>query len=156
MVPNTALTRKTHIILLKTFSNILNHLKSTSIDKQKSILDQDWDTLASIVQKQEQLKKYIEENQRALDELSSNDSSLVKLLQGEPECKTLTKVLQATLEEYREIEKINVKLLNDALYCAKQKVTRLFKLKPKSTYSKSLNKDVALWSENPVLLDRRI
>lgn len=157
MVPEHAtLTKRTHSILLKTFLNILNHLKTTSIEKQKSILDQDWDKLSEIAQKQEQLKQYIEENQRALDDLSSKDSQLFKAIKSEPENKALSTALQNTLNEYREIEKTNVKLLNDALYCARQKVTRLFKLKPKCTYSKSLNQDVALWSENPVLLDKRI
>jgi len=141
-----------YISTLKTIKNILSELFSLCKKKQESILEQDWRLLLEISERQQSI---------------NNDFDIIlnKLLNfthfnNEKEANEVLKIknsIKEKINEYKELETLNKKLLKDAFYAAKQKAEKFFdSAYLDDTYTKDFKKDVTIWGNNPIMLDKTI
>lgn len=137
--------------MIDTYHNVICDLIDISEKKQQFITNLQWDML-SISSEQEVYAKY------TLDELEKNIDNLSKELDIKKLISDKNKIkIRESLDKYREIESINVKLLNNSIEVAKKRVSDLLSDKGiDNTYTKELTREINLWENRSVLVDQRI
>ena len=128
---------------ITTLINIINKYLDLAYIKQKIILDQDFTKLNKISIEQKEISIIFD---NAIKEVSNNKIN-------NPDKEKIKKLLN----EYRDIEKINTKMLNDSLFAAKHKAEKLFNLTNfNDTYKMNEKKVSKLWNDAPFVLNEFI
>ncbi|OHD25868.1 MAG: hypothetical protein A2Y34_15315 [Spirochaetes bacterium GWC1_27_15] len=148
MVPNDTVSKyKTN---LKIILNIFEKLKIIAEDKQKNILSQKWDEVYIISEEHQKINQDFDKIMKDFGDFKTSVAI------NDTEIKNLKSQLKERVMEYKEMENLNIKLLNDALFFAKQKVEKIFNKKGKDTYTKDLKKTTALWEDTAIIFDKFI
>ena len=148
MVPEK-LSDQNYKSIIESLNQILYQLKQSSLEKQNVILKQDWTRLRALSEEQDELLSFLDVKQKKLSlyDDQRNNGSL----------KDIHLTIKKSIDDYREIEADNIRMLNDTLFVAKQKVEKIFrKQSGQKTYSKDLKKESNLWNNNPAVLDKFI
>jgi len=149
MVPNNNNNKTLYLSNLNTINNILKEFIDNASKMQDSIISQNWDKINQISIEQENLNSYFDDAMQKINYLKSNEN------QNDIEINKLKKNIKSQINEYKEKEILNTKLLNDAMYTAKKKVEYFFKKPVKTdTYNKESKKNNKLWDDDPIIYNR--
>jgi hypothetical protein len=146
MVPETTFQIKT---ALMTLNNLFDKFILISEEKQKVILEQNWDELLLVSIEQDNLNKFFDDTMKSY----GNKFDLKNLHSNDQEIKKLKTELNEKIIKYKEVENLNFKLLRDAYFLAKIKVEKFFNKKVNDTYTRDLKKTQELWENTPYVLD---
>ncbi len=136
---------------LKVLLNIFEKLQVIAKNKQKIILEQNWNELYSISEEQKEINCYFDNTMKYL-EMETADIRSTDI-----EIKKIKKEIKEKIMSYKEIENTNLRLLNDSFLFAKQKVEKIFNKKLNGeTYNKEMKMVKDLWDNSPIILDRLI
>lgn len=136
---------------LKALLNIFEKLQVIAKNKQKIILEQNWNELYSISEEQKEINCYFDNTMKYL-EMETADIKSTDI-----EIKKIKKEIKEKIMSYKEIENTNLRLLNDSFFFAKQKVEKIFNKKLNGeTYNKEMKMVKDLWDNSPIILDRLI
>ncbi len=142
------------IILLNSILNVLKRSYEIVTHKQSLILEARWDELYEISKTQQEVGVAFN---GILQELNAFEQANVAYKERvDANVSSLKHMIKSLIMNYKEIESINIKLLNDNMYVARQKVEKVFNLKPeKPSYDRELkDQNKKIWSYGPVVLDR--
>ena len=129
---------------------IFEKLIEITKEKQKSILNQDWNNVFLLANEQAEVVDFFNKKDRELKEFSS---FLKKI--DDKDINNLKQKLKEYVKNYKETENLNSQLLNDHLFTAKQKLEKLFNIKVKNnTYTRDKKKSNELWDNNSVVLNK--
>ncbi|MCG8571544.1 MAG: hypothetical protein MJB14_15520 [Spirochaetes bacterium] len=149
MVTDNLSNNQNYQSTMESISNVLAQMKAKSKEKQKIILNQDWQQLKILTEEQNQLLAYLENLQSKMGNMIDDycrDSR-----------KDFRYILKTDIEEYQEVEKSNIKMLNDQLFVAQEKVNHLFKnTAHKKTYNREMKKETNLFDRDSGVLDKVI
>ncbi|MBN2546689.1 MAG: hypothetical protein JXB50_12885 [Spirochaetes bacterium] len=146
MVPNNNNDKILYLSSLDTINNILKEFIHNAAKMKESIIAQNWDNINETAAEQENLNTYFDDAMQKLNFLKSFDNK------NDEEISNLKKNIKAQINEYKEKEILNTKLLNDAMYSAKKKVEYFFKKTVKTdTYNKESKKNNKLWDDDPII-----
>ncbi len=149
MVPNNNNNKILYLSILNTINNIIKEFINNASKMQNSIITQNWDEINEISIEQENLNSYFDDAMQKMNNLKSYEN------QNDEEIIKLKKNIKSQINEYKEQEILNTKLLNDAMFCAKKKVEFFFKKTIKTdTYNKESKKNSKLWDDNPIIYNR--
>ncbi len=153
MVPNNSNLIIVYNSILKTLSTIIDELLKMSFQKKDFITNQDWDGLSKLVYDQEELNEQLN---IIINQL--NDEKFISFKNNDNEkIKSEKKEIKQKLIKFKEMENLNKKLLKDAFYIAKKKAEIYFNAPINDeTYKKELKKELNIWGNSSVLLDRTI
>jgi hypothetical protein len=155
MVPQS---NQMHIIyksILKTLSNLTQELIILCNEKQKCILSQDWDNLKSIAEKQLEINKSFDHEISKIIKYDFNNESNKEQFKQDKEIRLFKNNLKNKINQYKETENLNKRLLKDAFFVAKQKVDKILNNNPTNEiYTKNKPKDI--WGDKPIMLDKLI
>ncbi len=155
MVPQSNQVQIIYKSILKTLLNLLRELLILCSRKQKCILNQNWDDLTEIAEKQAEINKNFDVELTKILKYNLNNISDRENLKQDNEIKTMRKELKLKISQYKETELLNKKLLKDAFFIAKQKVDKIFNNNTNGeTYTKNSPRDI--WGDKPVMLDKLI
>lgn len=129
---------------------IFEKLIEITREKQTFILNQDWNNVFMLSNEQSDVINFLNKKDNELKQFSS----FLKNIEDK-EINNLKQKLKEYVKEYKEIESLNVQLLNDHLFTAKQKLENLFNIKSKNdTYTREMKKVSDLWDNNSVVLNK--
>jgi len=146
MVPNKTNDTVRFMSAFQTLLTIFESLLITTKEKRVLIMEQRWDELVSVTQKQEDLTRSFEEIIKIVGIYFENNFN--------EESQNMKTLLKESIIRYKEEETLNVRLLKDAMFLTKHKVEKIYNIKQKTTYSKDIRKDESVWTGQPVILDR--
>lgn len=155
---NIDVKRNNNLILeykscLHTLMNIFDSLQNISKEKQSYILSQKWDELTDITMRQEDILQYIDDTQRKIQILSLQE----EFKKADKNADIIFKKLQIKekIQKYQNSENLNVKLLDDVFFTAKQKIKHFTNTHEEDKcYTKDVKKN--LWGKRPLILDKYI
>jgi hypothetical protein len=132
---------------LSSIYNLIDEFTNNALKMQKSILSLEWQNVYNLSIEQNELNSILDS---ILTKINNNHEST------ENEIINLKTDLKSKMNEFKEIQKINSKLLKDNLTSAKMKVKTIFKNKNNlnNNYSEKLKSDSNLWNENAMILNR--
>ncbi len=155
MVPENSLPAEVTSVL-DTFQNVIDKFVQISLDKQTMILESRWDRLNQLTDTQNELKSHLDNTEGNLLKLLSyiEKSNLAK----DERIINKKKRIRTAIEEYKENEKINIKMLDDYMYATKLKIETIYSknTKKNETYSKELRKNCDLFNRDPLIFDKLI
>lgn len=131
---------------------IFEKLIELTKEKQKSILNMDWNNVFLIANEQAEIVNFLNKKDKELKEFYSvlkkiEDKDIVSIKQK----------LKEYVEQYKQMENTNSQLLSDHLFTAKQKLEKLFNIKINNdTYTRDMKKINNIWENSAVVLNKVI
>ncbi len=149
MVPN----KKDSKVLLNALLEVLNRMKTIVKEKQLMIINAKWSELNTLSEEQQTVSSALNE---LLSRMTYNRAKGINRDDCDSDISEMKLRIKQLIMSYKEVESVNIKLLNDVMFATKQKVEKIYNLKPDSpTYTKEANiSSKEVWREGPVMLDR--
>ncbi len=129
---------------------IFEKLIEITNEKQKFILNQDWNNVFLLANEQREVVNFLNQKDKELREFSNflkrvDDKNINEMKQK----------LKEYVKEYKNKENLNAQLLSDHLFTAKQKLEKLFNIKVKNdTYTRDMKKVNDMWDNSSIVLNK--
>ena len=131
---------------LKNVITIFEKLNSIANEKREKILSSDWDCVHKISVEHQAVNEEFDKLMKKIELKNTKTDN--------NEVENLKQKIKTIIMDYKETETLNLKLLNDNMFTAKQKLEKIYNVLPADlTYSKNLKKKNELWDGRPLVFN---